>query len=47
MPVITATWEAEIGGSRSEASPGKIARPYEKQTKNEKARRMAHMVKRP
>jgi hypothetical protein len=30
MPVIPATKEAEVGGSESEADPGKIKRPYVK-----------------
>jgi hypothetical protein len=28
MPVIPATWEVEVGGSRSEVSTGKVIRPY-------------------
>jgi hypothetical protein len=28
MSMIPATWEAEVGGLQSEASPGKSMRPY-------------------
>jgi hypothetical protein len=36
VPEIPATWEAEVGGSWSEASWGKSLRPCQKQTKAKK-----------
>jgi hypothetical protein len=38
MPVISATWEAEVGGWRTEATPGKTARLSENQSKNKRIR---------
>jgi hypothetical protein len=40
--VIPATWEAEVGGSQSEANPGQNVRSYLK--KITKAKRAAAMV---
>jgi hypothetical protein len=37
MPIISVTWEAEIGDSRSKASPGKSMRSYLKKTTKSKS----------
>jgi hypothetical protein len=45
MPVTPAIWEAEIRGSRSEASWGKNTRPYLKnKLKGKRTRAMAQVV---
>jgi hypothetical protein len=44
MPVIPATWEVEVGRSRSETSSGKKTRPYLKSKKSPSSRVTASQV---
>jgi hypothetical protein len=39
MPIIPATWEVEVGGSQSKASPGKVERRLHLKIKHSKRAR--------